>query len=82
MNPHEVRLSILRILQSSAPRKMPEGALKEYVRQLSTEEISETDLQIALNWLEAKNYIDFTKGELGDPEKRWFITEAGKAKAK
>jgi DNA-binding PadR family transcriptional regulator len=58
---------------------MPENALKETIRQLSSEDISKDEIQIEINWLEAKGYIDFTKGPLGDPEKRWFITEAGKA---
>lgn len=80
MNVHETRTSILAALKRCGSHKLPDSALKETIRQISSEDISEAEIQIEINYLEAKGWIDFTTGPLGDPEKRWFITSEGKKK--
>jgi hypothetical protein len=82
MNAHEQRLLILQALRRCGDHKLPESALIETVRQLSREDVSAEDVKIDINWLEAKNWIDWTAGQMGDPEKRWFITNEGKKNAK
>ena len=75
---HENRLLILRALKRCGAHKLPQGALVETVRQLNSRDVSADDVELDLRWLESKGYVDWTKGELGDDEKRWFITEEGK----
>lgn len=79
MNAHDLRLLILQALQRCGDHKLPEPALIETVKQLSSRDVSTSDVKVDIHWLEAKGFIDFTKGPLGDPEKRWFITQAGRA---
>jgi DNA-binding MarR family transcriptional regulator len=80
MNSHELRLLILAALKRCGDHKLPEPALIETVKQLSSEDVSTSDVKIDINYLENKGWIDFTKDPLGGPDKRWFITEEGKRK--
>lgn len=76
-NRHEVRLFMLGALKRCGSYKMPHQTLRQTVRELY-EDVTGAEIDLEIQWLAAKGYIDFVKQRLGD-EKLWFLTDAGKA---
>ena len=72
-----LRKQVLSVLRASGDYKMPQPALVQSVQQLSGDSVAGTDVEIAISWLRARGYIDFTVSGLSE-EKRWFITLEGK----
>ena len=74
---HALRIAILQALDLGGYR-LPEKTLFIQINALFGT-VTEAELKDALEWLKSKAYVDWTVEEISE-EKRWTITESGKAK--
>ena len=70
----------MRVLEQCEGYALPEQAMRDQLK-LGMPALEDAALQEAIEWLNAKAYIDFTVEEITGT-KRWVITESGKAKLK
>lgn len=73
-----LRFDILGLLAECGGNWLPETTLFAQLHSLLGRVVSELEMCDSLAWLKGKAYVDFTVEELTE-QKRWRITDAGKA---
>jgi len=77
-NPKFLRTAVLTMLKQAGDYQLPEAALCEQVRLALGRSVTDAQTQQALGWLHDRAFIDFTVDPMSE-EKRWKITDSGKA---
>lgn len=76
-----LRQQILTLLKQCGSYQLPDGTLRDSLRQVMGDAVTDAEIEASLKWLKDKALIDYTVEEVTET-KRWAITEAGKAKTR